>query len=284
MQVLVLVAQNSVDYKYLGVSTSTATLFRSVGGSIGLAVFGNIFATELTREIAARLPPGVSLPTGGINPRALDALPAAARGVVLPAFTSALHPVFLIAATMGAIAFALTWALKELPLRQTAPAEGLGEAFAMPRSAASLDELERIVSRLIDKENRWRVYQDLARRAGLTLSAPELWLLVRLGETRAHGPVPLADFTDGEASTLTPLAAQLAGAGLVTVGPDNTAELTPTGAAAYKRVAEARQRSLSEVLANWHPEKHSEVRAVMRRFAEAVTADMPHPGPAAAAE
>jgi hypothetical protein len=40
--------------------------------------------------------------------------------VIAPAFTAALHPVFLIAAALGAVAFVLTLLLKEIPLRQTA--------------------------------------------------------------------------------------------------------------------------------------------------------------------
>jgi EmrB/QacA subfamily drug resistance transporter len=284
MQVLVLIAQNAVDYQYLGVATSTSTLFRSIGGSIGLAIFGNVFATELNTELAKRLPAGVQLPAAGINPRALDQLPPAIRTLILPAFTSALHPVFLLAAALGAMAFVLTWALKEIPLRQVGPkssAEGIGEAFAMPRSATSLDELERIVSRLIDRENRWRVYQDLANSAGLAITAPELWLLVKLGEA-GNEPLRFADLPEADVATLTRLGEGLTAAGLSVSPAPGTLRLTPPGAAAYKRVADARQRNLAEILANWHPEKHSEVRAVMRRFAEAVTAEMPQPGPAAA--
>src|SRR5205814_2775212 len=58
MQVLVLAAQNSVGYELLGVATSGSTLFRQVGGSIGVAVFGAIFANKLGGELAARLPRG----------------------------------------------------------------------------------------------------------------------------------------------------------------------------------------------------------------------------------
>ena len=47
MQVLVLAAQNAVDYQHLGVATSGSTLFRQVGGSIGVALFGAIFANRL---------------------------------------------------------------------------------------------------------------------------------------------------------------------------------------------------------------------------------------------
>ena len=57
MQVLVLAAQNAVDYRLLGVATSGATLFEQVGGSIGVSVFGAIFANRLGVELADRLPP-----------------------------------------------------------------------------------------------------------------------------------------------------------------------------------------------------------------------------------
>ncbi|MGH3471365.1 MAG: MFS transporter [Nocardioidaceae bacterium] len=46
MQVLVIVVQSAVGYEDLGVATSGATFFRSIGGSFGTAVFGTIFATE----------------------------------------------------------------------------------------------------------------------------------------------------------------------------------------------------------------------------------------------
>src|SRR4029453_16353859 len=55
MQVLVLAAQNAVDYRLLGVATSGATLFRQVGGSIGVSAFGAIFTNELGRELTRRL-------------------------------------------------------------------------------------------------------------------------------------------------------------------------------------------------------------------------------------
>jgi hypothetical protein len=62
MQVLVLAAQNAVDYRLLGVATSGSTLFRQVGGSIGVSVFGAIFTNELGRELARRLPAGAHAP------------------------------------------------------------------------------------------------------------------------------------------------------------------------------------------------------------------------------
>jgi EmrB/QacA subfamily drug resistance transporter len=69
IQVLVLAAQNSVDYKDLGVASSGSTLFRQVGGSIGVAIFGAIFANRLAHDLAARLPAGARVPASP-NPEA----------------------------------------------------------------------------------------------------------------------------------------------------------------------------------------------------------------------
>src|SRR6185312_655930 len=116
MQVLILAVQNAVDYRDLGVATSGATLFRSIGGSVGVAGFGALFAARLTSGLATLMPPGAHLPPTA-TPGAIAALPAALKAGYLDAFTAALHPVFVAAAAIAAVAFALTWLLEELPLR-----------------------------------------------------------------------------------------------------------------------------------------------------------------------
>jgi EmrB/QacA subfamily drug resistance transporter len=63
MQVLVLAAQNAVSYEMLGVATSGSTLFRQIGGSIGVSIFGAIFANRLATELAKRMPRGIHVPT-----------------------------------------------------------------------------------------------------------------------------------------------------------------------------------------------------------------------------
>ena len=60
MQVLVLAVQNAVEYADLGVATSGATLFRSIGGSLGTAVLGAIFSNRLTNELKHVLPAGAA--------------------------------------------------------------------------------------------------------------------------------------------------------------------------------------------------------------------------------
>ena len=97
MQVLVLAAQNAVDYRQIGVATSGSTLFRQIGGSIGVALFGSIFANRLHVELAARLPADAEIPKM-INPAIIRQLPPAARQAFADAFAAALHPVFIVAA------------------------------------------------------------------------------------------------------------------------------------------------------------------------------------------
>ena len=121
MQVLVLAVQNSVDPRNMGVATSGSTLFRQIGGSIGVAVFGAIFTNRLAAELASRLPSGAHARRSdrpGGDPRAA----AAVRAAFEQAFAAALHPVFLTAAGIALIAFALTWLIPDMPLRDTAAA------------------------------------------------------------------------------------------------------------------------------------------------------------------
>jgi predicted MFS family arabinose efflux permease len=122
MQVIVLAMQNSVDPKDMGVATSSATFFRSLGGTFGTALFGTILANRLASELASRLPPAAlhgvdpSKLTG--SPQVIAALPHAVRDPVVSSFVSALSTVFLSAVPIVLIAFVLTWFLKEIKLRE----------------------------------------------------------------------------------------------------------------------------------------------------------------------
>jgi EmrB/QacA subfamily drug resistance transporter len=130
MQVLVLAVQNSVDRSVVGVATSGSTLFRQIGGSIGVALFGSIFANRVHAELAQRLPAGSHIPKM-INPAGIKHLPPEAHAAFADAFSAALHPVFLTAAAVSLLAFLLTWLLREVPLRSAVTP---GEAVEPPRS------------------------------------------------------------------------------------------------------------------------------------------------------
>jgi EmrB/QacA subfamily drug resistance transporter len=126
MQVLVLAVQNSVDYSVLGVATSGSTMFRQIGGSIGVALFGTIFASRLHNELAQRLPAGVHVPKV-INPAGIRHLPPATHRAFADAVAAALHPVFLVAGFVSLLAFALAWLLREVPLKTQT---GTGDAIS----------------------------------------------------------------------------------------------------------------------------------------------------------
>jgi MFS family permease len=119
MQVLVLVVQNDARPENIGVATSTATFFRSMGGSFGVAVFGAIFAARLAGQLAHfpksvvdRLGTGVQL-----SPAEADRLPPAIHADFLRAFAHSLHGVFLWGMAIAVVPFVLSWFLQEVPLR-----------------------------------------------------------------------------------------------------------------------------------------------------------------------
>jgi hypothetical protein len=103
----------------LGVATSGSTLFRQVGGSIGVSVFGAIFSNRLGHELAQRAPRGVHVATSA-SPAVVHQLPPAIHALYVAAVAAALHPVFLIAAAVMLGAFGLSWLLRDVPLRETA--------------------------------------------------------------------------------------------------------------------------------------------------------------------
>jgi EmrB/QacA subfamily drug resistance transporter len=153
MQVLVLVAQNSVDYRDLGVATSGATLFRLIGGSVGTAALGAVFAARLHDNLARVLPPSAN--TGGgmganINPRSIAALPEAVKSLYTGGFTEAMNAIFLIATFIGAAGFLLTLVLPETKLRGAVAArassvnEEIGEVFPRPGDEEDCVDDERI--------------------------------------------------------------------------------------------------------------------------------------------
>ena len=131
MQVLVLAVQNAVPPRHMGVATSGSILFRQIGGSVGIALFGAIFSNRLASELSSR---GVHTAAKGLSPSAIRHLPPVAQQAYAAAISASLHPVFVVAAIVAVCAFALTWLLRETPLRASVrPLDG--EEFT-PAAAA----------------------------------------------------------------------------------------------------------------------------------------------------
>lgn len=138
MQVLVLAVQNDVPHRDLGVATSGATLFRLIGGSIGTAVLGALFAHGLAKRLAAIRPGAGTELAHTFTPQALAAMPPGERMLYVSAFAPALSSIFLAAAAVAMAGFAVSWLLPERPLQESVataardPGLEAGEPFAMP--------------------------------------------------------------------------------------------------------------------------------------------------------
>ncbi len=150
LSVFTIVVQNAVPMRSLGVATSNLTFFRQIGGSVGLALLGTVFANRLTEELPKQLvTAGVPQPMvdqfgqggggnatdlirvgGDLGASILAGVPEAFRAVVEPlipnivagikqAFSLSIGTVFLIGVFTTVCALAATVFMRELPLRRS---------------------------------------------------------------------------------------------------------------------------------------------------------------------
>ncbi len=139
MQVLIVAGQNAVERRHLGLVTSLAQFFRELGGSVGVAVFGAVFAGRITTELAQRLPQAGARAVGGSlrgSPAQLGALPPAVHHAVVQAVAASVDTVFAWALPFAALAFLLTLLLRELPLRDGFDTSPLAEVTAGEATSA----------------------------------------------------------------------------------------------------------------------------------------------------
>jgi EmrB/QacA subfamily drug resistance transporter len=247
MQVLVIAVQNDVDYGDLGVATSGALLFRFIGGSVGTAALGALFAARLHRN--------------------------AAHMAYAPAFTAALDIVFLVAAGVAVTGFALAFLMPARPLRQTVAAAHAGvggeaaEAFAMPQSPDSVDVMRRGLAVLADRDVRRRVIERVVQRAGLDLSPAAAFMLVRLEERPDVDEAALARERNADEGRLRAGAAELLARGLI-AQVDGHRELTRPGCVVFDRLSAARRQQLCEMATEWAPEARADVALALRQLAQ----------------
>ncbi|MFD5587631.1 DHA2 family efflux MFS transporter permease subunit [Streptomyces sp. NPDC127063] len=256
MQVLVLIVQNAVSYEDLGVATSGATFFRSIGASFGVAIFGTVFASRLGDKLTdafrgVKLPAGASSDALKADPRGIGALPPSLRPAALHAYATSITDVFLYAAPVAFLGFLLAWFLKEDRLRASVTAPDVTETLASnPVERSSYDEVCRALSAIGTREGRREVYRKITDRAGYDLLPAASWLLLRIkrygrvepGLLAERGPVPLQVILEA--------ARQVEGRRLVRrEGVDLV--LTDAGSEVAARLAQAREESLAELLGDW---------------------------------
>jgi hypothetical protein len=129
MQMVSLIAQNSVEQKDMGVASSARMFFQQIGGSLGVAAFGAVFARKLTESLASASGGAHINASGGqLDPATVNSLPAPIRHDVFFAIAHAVQSVFIWALPAAVLIFALALFVKEVPLRgRVAPPEA-GEA------------------------------------------------------------------------------------------------------------------------------------------------------------
>ncbi|MFF6994875.1 MFS transporter [Streptomyces sp. NPDC008313] len=136
MPVLVLAVQNSVRPSDLGTATSANNYFRQIGGSVGAAVFGTLFAHRLTDALADRVPPhaGSALPDAdSLTPQLVHAMPAALRDDYIAAYADAMPRIFLYLVPVLVLGLLIACFLKEKPLvSHHIPAETTSRAQVPP--------------------------------------------------------------------------------------------------------------------------------------------------------
>jgi DNA-binding MarR family transcriptional regulator len=183
--------------------------------------------------------------------------------------------VFLVAAVVALVGFALSWFMEERPLRAApATSQGLEDSLAAPREPDSLAELERALTRLTTREQREHFHRRVAERAGVRLSPGAAWALVRIDE---HG------FADARAMAveqgvrddrIAAVVAELRGGGLVGGSPD-APDLTPKGRTLTGQVVTARRELLAEALADESAGRRPEVDELLRRLARELVGERP---------
>ncbi|MEU3828805.1 DHA2 family efflux MFS transporter permease subunit [Streptomyces sp. SID486] len=272
MQVLVLIVQNAVSYEDLGVATSGATFFRSIGASFGVAVFGSLFAGRLGDKLAdafrgVRLPPGAGADALKADPRGIAALPPALRPAALHAYASAITDVFLYAAPVALLGFLLAWFLKEDRLRGSVTAPDASETIPPnPVERSSYDETCRALSVLGTREGRREVYREITARAGYDLLPAASWLLLRVRRYGSVEPGMLAERTAVPIQVVMSAARQVEERRLAErEGLDLV--LTGTGREVAERLAKAREESLAELLGDWwRPGRPADLTQLVREL------------------
>ncbi|MEV5618886.1 MFS transporter [Streptomyces bacillaris] len=138
MSVLVLAVQNSVRPADLGTATSANNYFRQIGGSVGAAVFGTLFAGRLSDSLGVRLPTGVELPPPeSITPQLVHAMEPALRDAYIQAYVDAMPRIFLYLVPVLVLGLILALFLKEKPLVSHHSPEAATEPAPIPAARAN---------------------------------------------------------------------------------------------------------------------------------------------------
>jgi EmrB/QacA subfamily drug resistance transporter len=139
-QILMVAIQNAVDRREIGTATAAANLFRALGGSVGVALYGAIFSGGLRHwlplTVHGKAPAGIDAAGIQASPGQIHSLAGPVQHGIAQAVANSLHDVFLVAAPVALVGFVVVLLLREVPLRRggAAPVERPKTAAAGPAS------------------------------------------------------------------------------------------------------------------------------------------------------
>ena len=124
LPVINVAVQNAVPYRDLGTATSAANFFRTLGGAVGVAIYGAVLTARLSTELTRLLPAsavdrGLDADLIANRPEQIRALPEALAGPVIQAIAHSIGDVFLTTVPVALLALVIAFFLREIPLRET---------------------------------------------------------------------------------------------------------------------------------------------------------------------
>lgn len=140
MQITMLVAQNSVEMKDMGVASSATTLFRTLGSSFGVAIMGALFTSRVQDEMSARGGSPAPQQSAQLDAASLAELPEQVREAYQFAVASGTHSAFLLGSAIAVIGFLAAFLVKEVPLKGAGPVRPENEATGAPEGGTKVAE------------------------------------------------------------------------------------------------------------------------------------------------
>lgn len=147
MQITMLVAQNSVEMKDMGVASSSTTLFRTLGSSFGVAIMGALFNNRVKHVMAERagaVGKGITEKSAQLDAKSLHKLPAAAREAYQHAVSAGTHSAFVLGAGIAVLVLVAALFVKEVPLRSGPQKSSADHAEAAAQTSAPAPVAEAV--------------------------------------------------------------------------------------------------------------------------------------------
>lgn len=137
MQTMVLIVQNAVAAKDVGAATASNNFFREIGISLGVSIFGSVFASRLTHEMSKFGGATGDQHSAGMTPAAINALPDAVKTPIIEAYVNALTPAFIYLVPIVVLGLIATLFLPNITLSKVSGLERKHDEMAEPEELSA---------------------------------------------------------------------------------------------------------------------------------------------------